>query len=46
VIERTLSWLARDRSLTIRYERLPAMHNAVLHLGGALICLNFLAARF
>ncbi|MGH7717263.1 MAG: transposase, partial [Gemmatimonadaceae bacterium] len=42
VIERTLAWLARSRRLTIRYERLPAMHQAFLHLGCALICLNFL----
>lgn len=42
VIERTLAWLARYRRLTIRYERLPAMHHAFLHLGCALICLNFL----
>ncbi len=42
VIERTLAWLARYRRLTIRYERLPAMHQAFLHLGCALICLNFL----
>ena len=42
VIERTLAWLARYRRLTIRYERLPAMHQAFLHIGCALICLNFL----
>lgn len=42
VIERTFAWLARNRRLTIRYERLPAMHQAFLHLGCALICLNFL----
>ena len=42
VIERTFAWLARYRRLTIRYERLPAMHHAFLHLGCALICLNFL----
>jgi transposase len=42
VIERTLAWLARFRRLTIRYERLPAMHRAFLHLGCALVCLKFL----
>jgi transposase len=42
VIERTLAWLARYRRLTIRYERLVAVHRAFLHLGCALICLDFL----
>jgi transposase len=42
VVERTLAWLARYRRLTIRYERLVAMHRAFLHLGCALICLNYL----
>lgn len=42
VIERTLAWLARYRRLTIRYERLPAMHQAALHIGCALICFKFL----
>lgn len=42
VIERTFAWLTRFRRLTIRYERLAAMHHAFLHLGCALICLNFL----
>jgi transposase len=42
VVERTFAWLARYRRLTIRYERLVAMHRAFLHLGCALICLNFL----
>lgn len=28
VIERTFAWLARYRRLTIRYERLAAMHRA------------------
>jgi len=34
--------LARYRRLTIRYERLVAMHRAFLRLGCALICLNYL----
>ena len=42
VIERTFAWLVRYRRLTIRYERLAAMHHAFLHLGCALVCLNFL----
>lgn len=33
---------ARYRRLTIRYERLVAMHRALLHLGCALICFNSL----
>lgn len=42
VVERTIAWLARYRRLTIRYERLAAMHRAFLHLGCALICFNYL----
>lgn len=42
VVERTLAWLARYRRLAVRYERLEAMHAAFLHLGCALICLNYL----
>ena len=42
VVERTLAWLARYRRLTIRYERLVAVHRAFLYLGCALICLHFL----
>ena len=42
VIERTLAWLARNRRLIIRYERLTATHRAFLHLGCALICLKYL----
>jgi transposase len=42
VIERTLAWFARQRRLTIRYERLAAMHQAALHIGCALICFKFL----
>jgi transposase len=39
-VERTFAWLARYRRLTIRYERLIAMHEAFLHLACALICWN------
>jgi transposase len=42
VVERTLAWLARYRRLAIRYERRADIHDALLHLGCALICLNFL----
>ena len=42
VVERTMAWIARYRRLTIRYERLVAMHRAFLHLGCALICWNCL----
>ncbi len=39
-VERTFAWLARYRRLTIRYERLVAMHGAFLHLASAMICWN------
>ena len=39
-VERTLAWLARYRRLTIRYERVVAMHEAFLHLACALVCWN------
>jgi transposase len=42
VVERTLAWLAKYRRLTIRYERRADIHEAFLHLGCALICLNYL----
>ena len=42
VIERTFAWLTRYRRLTVRYERLPAMHHAFLHLACAMICFKFL----
>ena len=42
VVERTFAWIARYRRLTIRYERLVAMHRTCLHLGCALICFNYL----
>jgi transposase len=46
VVERTLAWLAKYRRLTIRYERRADIHQAFLHLGCALICLNYLSDRF
>jgi hypothetical protein len=42
-IERTLAWLAKYRRLTIRYERRDDIHEAFLHLGCSLICLNYLS---
>ena len=42
VVERTLAWLARYRRLTVRYERRADIHEAFLHLGCSLICLNYL----
>jgi transposase len=41
VVERTFAWLARYRRLSIRYERLVAMHEAFLHLACALVCWNY-----
>ena len=42
VVERTMAWLARYRRLTIRYERLVAVHRGFLHLACARICFNYL----
>lgn len=42
VVERTIAWLHRHRRLNIRYERRPVVHYALLRLGCALICWNFL----
>jgi transposase len=42
VVERTLAWLSKYRRLTIRYERRDDIHEAFLHLGCSLICLNYL----
>ena len=43
VVERTLAWLAKYRRLTVRYERRADIHEAFLHLGCSLICLNYLS---
>ncbi len=43
VVERTLAWLNRYRRLTVRYERRADIHEAFLHLGCSLICLNYLS---
>ena len=42
VVERTLAWLSRYRRLSLRYERRDDIHEAFLHLGCSLICLNYL----
>ncbi len=42
VVERTLAWLSKYRRLTVRYERRADIHLALLKLGCALICLNYL----
>ncbi len=44
VVERTLAWLSRYRRLTVRYERRADIHEALLHLGCTLICLNYLSS--
>ena len=43
VVERTLAWLGCYRKLTVRYERRADIHEAFLHLGCSLICLNYLS---
>jgi transposase len=43
VVERTLAWLHNLRRLRTRYERLPELHGAFLHLGCAVICERMLA---
>ena len=40
VVERALSWLHQNRRLKLRYERDPAIHEGLLALACALICLN------
>ena len=35
-----MAWLARYRRLTIRYERLVAVHRGLLYLACALVCWN------
>jgi transposase len=42
VVERTLAWLSKYRRLSVRYERREDIHEAFLHLGCSLICLNHL----
>ena len=42
VVERSFAWLNQFKRLAIRYERRADVHEAFLHLGCALICLNAL----
>ena len=42
VVERTLAWLHRFRRLSLRYERRPCVHEALLTIGCALVCWYFL----
>ena len=42
VIERTFGWLHFFRRLRLRWERLPELHLAFLHLGCAVICQRYL----
>lgn len=42
VVERTFAWLAKFRRLSVRYERRADIHCALLELGCALICWNYL----
>ena len=44
VIERTFAWLSQFRRLRVRYEKRADIHEALLSLGCALICWNFLRA--
>ena len=46
VVERTHSWLNRQRRLKIRYERKAEIHLAFLQIGCSLICLNFITGGF
>ena len=41
VVERTLSWVKRNRRLKVRYERRDDLHQAFLDLGRALICWRY-----
>ena len=40
VVERTISWLHRNRRLAVRHERRDDTHQAFLDLGCSLICWN------
>ena len=40
VVERTISWLHRNRRLSVRHERRDELHQAFLDLGCSLICWN------
>ena len=40
IVERTISWLHRNRRLSVRHERRGDIHQAFLDLGCSLICWN------
>ena len=42
VVERTFAWLHCFRRLRIRWERLPEIHEAFMHLACAVICQRYL----
>jgi transposase len=42
VVERDFAWLNQYKRLAVRYERRADIHEALLHLGCSLICLNAL----
>jgi transposase len=42
VVERTFAWLHFFRRLRIRWERLPEIHEAFMHLACAVICQRYL----
>lgn len=42
VVERTLAWLHQFRRLRVRYERRADIHEALVTIGCALICFNYL----
>lgn len=44
VVERTLSWLHRNRRLQVRYERRADIHQAFLLLGCIMICWSALSS--
>jgi transposase len=41
VVERTLSWVNRNRRLKVRYERREDIYQAILDIGCALICWRY-----
>ena len=45
-VERTISWLHQFRRLRSRWEKQPAMHQAFLTLGCAMICFRTLHSTF
>jgi transposase len=44
VVERDFAWLNQFKRLAVRYERRADIHEAFLHLGCSVICLNALEA--